>query len=298
MAYTKLKLAIGITAGILLAGGATTMLVFHTRNDEKLAPLEIIKDTQNAYAALSSYSDTGTTLQTVGSMTITNTFKIRLARPNLYRIEWEEPAPGFTNKGAVWSAGNGDFLLTAKTGHEQNAKRSKEQDMASNLSSATASSGSASSAIPGTFFGQNWGNITLKPLASGRSKLTRQKDENVGGFDCLVVAGDVSGKNGANMKMTLWIGKRDFLIHQSQQAVAGLPRMPELQAALSDSEIRDSLSRAGKPATPEAIAAMRKQIQDALKATLATLNTGNFSAIQTHENIVVNQKFSPADFSQ
>jgi hypothetical protein len=199
----------------------------------------------------------------------------------------------------VWSAGNGDFLLTATTGREQNAKRSKEHDMASNLSSvtATASSGSASSAIPGIFFNQNWGSITLKSLASGRSKLTRQKDENIGDFDCLVVAGDVSGKNGANMKMTLWIGKRDFLIHQSQQAMAGLPRMPELQG-LSDSEIRDSLSRAGKPATPEAIATLKKQMQDALKATLATLNTGNFSVIQTHENIVVNQKYSPADFSQ
>jgi len=52
----------------------------------------------------------------------------------------------------------------------------------------------------------------------------------------------------------------------------------------SDSELKTTLERLHKPATPEAIAAIR--------ALLAT----KFVYTQTHANIVLNKKLSPADF--
>src|ERR1019366_6185857 len=87
MTHAKLKLAIGITAGILLVGGATTMVISQTTGDDKLTPQEIAKQSQDAYAALMSYSDSGTVVTEMAGKNIKTPFNIRLVRPNLYRID-------------------------------------------------------------------------------------------------------------------------------------------------------------------------------------------------------------------
>jgi hypothetical protein len=64
-----------------------------------------------------------------------------------------------------------------------------------------------------------------------------------------------------------------------------------------DEAIKKSLKMQNKPATPEAIAAMRPQ----MKANMEQLKSGFESGVvstQTHENIVLNPKFSPADFTR
>ena len=175
MTYAKLKLAIGITAGILLAGGAVTVAISQTGGDNEITPQKIIKKSQDAYAALSSYSDSGKISAEVGNQTIPTTFSIRLQRPNLYRIEWTQTTAFFTNGGTVWSAGNGDFL--AQNYGQYNAKPAKYQDMQSALAAATGISGSASSTIPGTFFKQNWGNmlkLRIRPNPRCKNLKTRQ----------------------------------------------------------------------------------------------------------------------------
>ena len=53
MTYAKLKLAIGITAGILLTGGAVTVAVSQTGGGDKLTAQEIVTKSHDAYAALS-----------------------------------------------------------------------------------------------------------------------------------------------------------------------------------------------------------------------------------------------------
>jgi len=56
-----------------------------------------------------------------------------------------------------------------------------------------------------------------------------------------------------------------------------------------------------KPATPETIAAMRPQMKTIMKQVQTTLKSGFESGVvstQTHQNIVVNEKFSPADFTR
>ncbi len=297
MAWTKVKTAIGITAGILLAGGATTMFISHTGSARNMAAQGIIKDSQDAYAALSSYGDSGKVIEQVGGQTLTTTFNIRLQRPNLYRIEWSQAVtPSFTNGGVVWSAGDGDFTLMNLNG-QPSIKPRKNKDMQTTLASATGVSGQASSTIPGTFFKQNWGNV-LNPASL---TLQKQGDEKVDGVDCYVVSSSTGPKTGQgvvavqNITSTFWIGKLDHLIHQTQTVMEGTSmKLPQM----SDSDIKHILQEQNKPVTPEAIAALRTQLEAPLKQVQATVKSGKIVFTQTHENIVVNQKFSPADFAQ
>ena len=300
MAYTKLKLAIGITAGILLAGGATTMFISHTGSAGNMAAQEIAKQAQNAYAALSSYSDDGKVIEQLGGQTLTTTFNIRLQRPNLYRIEWSQAmTPSITNGGEVWSAGDGDFTLMNRNG-QPIIKQRKNKDMQTTLASATGLSGQASAMIPEVFFKQYWGNA-LNPASV---ILQRQADEKVNGVDCYVLSSSTGPKNGQgvvavqNTTTTFWIGKLDHLIHQTQTVMeAASIRLPQF----SDADLKNMLQEQNKPVTPDAIAALRKQLEATTKQAQAVLKSGEQSGkmvyTQTHENIVVNQKFSPADFA-
>ena len=309
MTYAKLKLAISITAGILLAGGAVTVAVSQTGSGDKLAAQEIAKQSQDAYAALSSYSDTGTAVSEGGGQTQTTTFNIRLQRPNLYRIDWTGTGGLYTSKGIVWSQGTGDFFEMGAAGQEKNAQPQKANDMQQSLAMGTGVSGQATSTIPGTFFKQNWGDA-LRIYSSVRSLLKKESDEEIGDIDCYVISsvidpaklpnkGKIPNNGGkvGTITTTLWIGKHDHLIHQTRTVMEGATiALPQAQE--SDSDIKTILERQNKPATPEAIAALRFELEKPMKLALSTLNSGKFVFTQTHENIVVNQKFSPADFAR
>ena len=63
---------------------------------------------------------------------------------------------------------------------------------------------------------------------------------------------------------------------------------------LSDSDIKKILERQNKPTTPEAMAALRTE----MKKSTESLRGEKTVFTQTHENISVNKKFSPADFAR
>lgn len=228
--------------------------------DGGLSPAEIFERARAKYASLSSYSDEGETVATLNGMTITTSFTIRLARPNLYRIEWTQNSDSafslLTTKSlqAVWSEGKGDFLEFAGKG----VARQTNQGMA--LGAATGISGGASATIPGTFFRLNWGNQLGGPVASQK----RQEDEKVGDADCYVFASGSEGRT-----RTLWIGKQDFLIHQVRDVTSA----EVLTAALDDARKRNP----GMSPT-------------------AAQSVTSVTSTETHTKIVVNQAFSPQDF--
>ena len=303
MTWMKLKFAAGVGMAALLAGGVATVAISQTSSEDKLTPQEIAKQAQDAYAALSSYSDNGTAVTEGGGQTATTAFNIRLQRPNLYRIEWTQSGGLYISKGVVWSDGSGDYFVMGAAGQEKDAKPQKMSDMQFALSAATSVSGSAAATIPGTFFKQNWGDV-LRVAASGRSQLTKESDEKVVGIDCYVVSSTIdpakfpnqgklpnnTGKLGTTTT-TLWIGKRDHLIHQTRATIEGATITPPRE---SDSAIKTILERQNKPVTPEAIAALRTELETAMKQAQGA----KFVLTQTHENISVNQKFSPADFAR
>ena len=302
MAYAKLKLAAGITAGILLAGGATTLVISQTGTGDNWTPQGVAKKSQDTYAALSSYSDSGTIVAEGGGTSTKTTFNTRLQRPNLYRLDWTQTGGAYNSEGSVWSAGNGDYFLMAAAGQGDKAQPQKQNDMQQAFASAMGVSSSASS-IPATFYKQNFGDVLGVP-ALGRSELTKLGSEKVGDVDCYVFSSKIDasnlpdpGKLPKNVDKlgttttTFWIGQRDHLIHQIQTSTEGmsvtLPRQ-------SDAAIKTILERQNKPSTPQDIAAWRTQMDAMMKQAQGA----RFVFTQTHENIVVNKKFSPSDFAR
>ncbi len=265
---------------------------------------EIAGKSREAYAALSSYSDRGTVVSEMAGQKNTLTFNTRLQRPNLYRIDW---TPGTGLKGVVWSDGSGDYLLTTAAGQEENAKSQKMPSMTDGLTQAAGLSWSAASTTPGVFFNHDFGDAFFAPALSGRYPLKKENNAKVGDVDCYVVSSvmDLSkspakGKPGTASTM-LWIGKSDFLIHQCRARYVEKVESGAPSDSAIDEAIIKSLEMQNKPATPEAIAAMRPQMKAVMKQVQSTLKSGFESGIvftQTRENIVVNEKYTPADFSR
>ena len=143
----------------------------------------------------------------------------------------------------------------------------------------------------------------LRVPASGLASLTKACDEKIGGTDCHVITSKLdpatlpgggklpNGRLIGTTMTTLWIGKKDHLIHQTRQTIdSSALAMP----TISDPQIKATLEKLKKPATPEAIAAWRAQWEKSMKAA----QNGTFVFTQTHENISVNKKFSPSDFAR
>ena len=204
MKRISLKFILGSSAAVLLTVAPSAMVHAQGGPRNELMQDEIIQNVKAAYASLSSYSDEGTVITDKNGYTITHAFTSRLSRPNLYRIECEESilSPSSTigtqaKAGAVWSAGEGNFLDTGSGAQKQVSK-------AAAFTSTTGVSGGVTSIIPRMFF-----NFGCAPLCRLGPDLGRQADEKIGDVDCYVF---VSGS--AASTQTLWIGKQDFLIRQ------------------------------------------------------------------------------------
>jgi outer membrane lipoprotein-sorting protein len=258
LARLRLTFTIGAGAVALLASDTVTVAVSQTTGGNRSTAQQIVKQAEGAYAALTSYSDEGKTVSTLKGGTFTTTFKIKLARPEFYRIEWEQPVhPSFTNKGVVWSSGEGDFIVMTDGNEQIQANRETA------LGGATGISGDAAATIPGTFFRMNWGN-QLGASAVGKK---RQADEKVGGQNCFVIESELKGN-----VTTLWIGENDFLIHQKRTVTSA----KAMKAALAEAAKRN-------PEIAERIPKVEPQSN---------------TSTETHFNIVVNQKFSVSDFAR
>lgn len=300
MTGTRLKFIFGMSAAVVFAAGTRTLVVAQTVSNGKPTTQEIVKRSQAVYDALTNYSDTGKVVCESMGQTTTTSFKIRLQRPNLYRIGWTQPTDFFTNTGSVWCAGSGDYLLMGMAGQGKTPTPQKMQDKESALAGATGISSMAASSIPGTFFNQNWGSV-LKAPVSGATRLKKENDEKVGDVDCDVIVSTIgpqspdTSKSADKSVTTLWIGKQDHIIHQIKTIMeSGSITVPKF----SDADIKAMLESQNKPATPDAIAASRAEMEEAMKQAQAAMNSGKIVFTETHENISVTNNFSAADFAQ
>ena len=125
--WTKSNLVLVTSMMLMLMVGSSATALAQVGAQKDLTKDEIIQKAKDAYASLSTYSDEGNVVTTSSGRTSTTAFTIRLSRPNLYRIEWQESSPYFTRNAAVWSAGQGDFLnLDIGLG----AQKQESQDLA------------------------------------------------------------------------------------------------------------------------------------------------------------------------
>jgi hypothetical protein len=123
-------------------------------------------------------------------------------------------------------------------------------------------------------------------------KVERQNDERIGDIDCYVISGTQN-----NLTRTVWIGKHDFLLHQSQTIAKAPMRMAADNVTLDkefEREAKELLTKMNQDVTPEAIAAKKAELWQAMKEA----NSSTTIQTETHLNIVVNQEFSPTDFQK
>jgi hypothetical protein len=243
---------------LLLSPAPLRLAAADSTND--LTAGQIVQQARAAYAKLTSYRDAGKSVTTMGSLTAASfNFTIQLARTNLYKVVWWQGEESFTPKGAVWSAGNGNYLWMAALG--ATARKEQSQELA--IASATGISGGAAASIPGTFFKMNWGGVLAAATQSARLP-----DEKIGDADCFVLKSDAKGRTNI-----LWIAKSDFLLRQIENDVSGtqIKNMMEEQAK-NNAQVRNMLAAAGT-----------QMFQDT-------------RMVETHEAIKVNEPVAPGDF--
>ena len=303
MTWLKLKFVAGASIAALLAGGVATVAISDTiKSGDNLTPQAIAKQSQDAYAALTSYSDSGTVRVNSSGAIVTTRFNIRLQRPNFYRVDWTQSSGAApTSQGVIWSDGDGDY--SAMSAGKIDMKPEKRADMQMNFGAAAGVSSTAASTIPGIFYQIKMGNV-LQLAAANIGTNKKAGEEKVGDTDCYVIAGKIAPDalidkgqvarltGGMVMATKLWIGKKDHLVHQIQQTVDA-SRMAT--PTFSDEDIKSIMEKLNKPATPQAIADYRTMMENAMKQTK---KMGNIVFTQTHENIVVNQRFSPSAFKR
>ena len=184
MAWTKAKMVIAVGVGILLAAGTATVTVKQLTRARAESPVNMAKQAQEAYAELSSYSDSGTIVAEGGGSNTKTTFNIRLQRPKFYRVDWKSTGGLYTAAGVVWSEGKGDFLVSGPVERVKTDQPQKMNDMQQTFAMAMGVSSSAAT-IPATFYKQNYGDVLGVP-ALGLSQLKKASDEKVGDVDCSV----------------------------------------------------------------------------------------------------------------
>lgn len=217
---------------------------------------DIVKQSLAKYASLTSYSDEGATVSTLGK-TIAKSylFTLKLARTNLYQIVWRQAGD---ISGATWSAGNGDFLWLGR-GFE--LKKCKDRETA--LASATGISGGVAANLAGTFFNMGWGGL----LRAHQADFTRAPDDKVSDVDCFVLTHEANGR--AN---TVWIGKQDFLIRQIETDTGAKVVRAALEAQAKNNPQIRALLDSNDP-----------QVSEDVKS------------VETHRNLVINPPLQPAN---
>lgn len=173
-------------------------------DDENPPASNIVVRSKLAYASLSSYRDTATSVTEFNGDIWTNTAAVLLAGRNRYRVEVITAAHPFSRTERYWSDGVGNYA------QHGNSMVFTEPGLEANLNSVV-----HDTLAPTLFYNLSWGNAFI-PLTLGPSAgLVRQPDERVGDVDCYVIgrAGAVGATNSMR-EVTMWVGKQDFLVRR------------------------------------------------------------------------------------
>jgi len=240
---------------------------------------DFLGQVQATYDKMQSYSSVGDITSNMSGLGFGReeghyTFSIKLARPRLYRIEWEQRAPNMIITGAAWSVGNGYFITVPGQASPVQAK-----DLSTALSMATGISGGAAATIPAIFFGLS--SDSLKPFKDAAFG----QDADIEGDPCYVIT-----KKTGTIGVTMWISKKLKLLRKIRDDFNGPMEIPEM----TDEEAKKVIQSMGKMPTAAAIKLLKAQMASA-RAMMSSGITG-FS-IEVHRQIVVNATLRKADFT-
>ncbi|HEX9047167.1 MAG TPA: sigma-70 family RNA polymerase sigma factor [Verrucomicrobiae bacterium] len=332
MAWAKAKTAMAVAVGMVLCVGAGVALVDTTVRGDREAR-QILERSLARYAALKTYRASGSTTEQSGNgdgVQANGSFDLCLGRPDLYRLEYELTTSFFTNQANVWSDGSGHYFKNLRTDSPATApdgktaareSRSPFQGMTAlqqNLGSIADVSGGVAAMVPSMFYG-----IEIPPPVNNawnaftRSRglhwhPVRESDAAVGGVECFVLS-ITTGEAAAPGKAWLWIGKQDYLVHQSREQIDF--RLP----AATDQEVADWLNQMKRAGRVTLTAAeLKRRLNDGRKRASATMQPVTISfdlpkgqnginsitvsppgfrlRTQTYTNIVLDEKFASPDF--
>lgn len=288
MAWLKIKFAAGVGVTALLVGGVATMAVSQNSVDKTTDPVAeaILNKVFEKYASLSDYSDSGKSFTDFS----TNTFSVKLGRPDLYRMEWDAVGTGTGFSGAAWSAGDGHFqFFTGPTWKNNPQRYHRMKGLGEALEGSGNISGGAALTIPPIFFG--------KPVSEGFgllglcSNFIKHGDAKIGDIDCYVLTGHL--KVSRDIPISLWIGKDDLFIHQIERTT--LDPDPNIAPPTNTPEFKKLLDEWSKATTSDEKAAIQKKIQIA-GAKFSAKTRKLMVHTEIHENIVVNQPLAKEGF--
>jgi len=213
---------------------------------------------------------------------ITNTtdVAIKLARPDLYRIEGiGKTAAGrttLTNTIAIWSPGQTNYsLMIVGTGGGGNGGSFKSYTTVKDRNTAfamTGQSGGLAMVIPQLFFDETGGMTGLI------KDWGQTGDESLNGQDCYTLTGKMLGQ-----KLKIWVSKTSYMILQSQITLGG---------PVSDADINAALDAFNTSTNQAQIAQQKAQA----KQTAAMMTKIRGTVTETYDTVEANRAFTSDDF--
>lgn len=212
-------------------------------------------------------------LQQMGERQLKSIFTIKMARPNLYCIEWNQHIDtGLSKVGNAWSVGGGSYGLIL----------GKEKSFEKPLRALIGTAGNMGRAQSSLFF-----DTSLNTLRKLRD-LSQQEDEQLEGIECYVISGSLYRRT-----YTYWVSKKDFMIRRYKYVSGGDGEPVEGGGdELTEEAIRHYLKATDKEATPEEIAKMRTMLTaaEAMASEVKVTNT------ETYRNIILDRPISKGQF--
>jgi outer membrane lipoprotein-sorting protein len=177
---------------------------------------DILKSSQKAYDALTSYSDNSAAISNITGERHEATYTTKLRRPNFYKIEWTGSSQSGPVNGVCRSDGTASLLTFGFANWPQVKPVSRAPDLQTNLGALVMEGIPVGVDLPEIFLGEGSNKQAPFVLFSdprAKAKISRQADEKIDRTDCYVITvlQDLSGEPNS---VRLSIGKQDFLIRQ------------------------------------------------------------------------------------
>ena len=237
-------------------------------------PKAILEQVRRFYRTAPSYTAEGKAMTKVlqpaegVETSIGGTFKIQLARPNFYQVEWTlHLGMGKTSGGTVWNDGEGARLYL----EDAQSVTHMPSDRAA-MSAATGTSMGTAHTIPTLFFGLEDGPSILERLED----VDLAGEEMKGGMRCHIVSGSLP----TGVDYRLWVGIDQPYLVQVENTLGGSSAKTAIPESTPE-QMAKALEAMGMEDTPE----NRAHVESLLEKARAVMSTVRGTARQIHTGI-------------
>jgi RNA polymerase sigma factor (sigma-70 family) len=238
MAWTKVKLTMVIGVSVLLAAGGVTAIAVAKADANHLAAVKLLNQVEEKYASLEDYSYTGQGIFETHSKTNISAFSVRLGRPCSYQTEMHMTGTA-TNENIWWASDDHAFSYISRlTNTLYKIKCSPDKRLA--LFDSLHLDRAIQTCIPNyLFFNPNTNQPFHFFATNSNIKVSLQSDQTIGTIVCRRLVVTVPGHD---LQLTLWIGKTDNVLYQTEQRVKNAERNLKTPYPAIQTETYDNIS--------------------------------------------------------